>query len=192
MIFLHRLQQRRLRARAGAVDLVRHQQLREHRAFDKTERAAADRPLFQHFRAENIGGHQVGRELHAARIKPEHNAQCLDQLGFREAGHADEQAMAASQHSHQRLLDNQFLPENDRANRRFGRRHLGQRGFGALDHCVLKGSRPACLRHAHSSSLRGRHMRQAPFQITLDRLEWIRLNPKANACSISVPCLSTG
>jgi hypothetical protein len=31
-MLLHRLQQRRLRARAGAVDLVGHQQLAEHRA----------------------------------------------------------------------------------------------------------------------------------------------------------------
>jgi len=32
VLLLHRLQQRRLRARAGAVDLVGHQQLREHGA----------------------------------------------------------------------------------------------------------------------------------------------------------------
>ena len=59
MMLLHRLQQRRLGARAGAVDLVGHQQLGEHRARDEAEIALAAGALLQHLGAENVGRHQV-------------------------------------------------------------------------------------------------------------------------------------
>ena len=65
VLLLHRLQQRRLGARAGAVDFVGHQQLGEHRALDEAEGAAAAVALLQHFRAQDVGRHQVGRELDA-------------------------------------------------------------------------------------------------------------------------------
>jgi hypothetical protein len=41
VLFLHGLQQRRLRARAGAVDFVGHQELREYRSGDEAERPLA-------------------------------------------------------------------------------------------------------------------------------------------------------
>ncbi len=50
----------RLRARAGAVDLVGHQQLREDRALHETERAAALGILVEDFGAEDVGRHQIG------------------------------------------------------------------------------------------------------------------------------------
>ena len=91
VLLLHRLQQRRLGARAGAVDLVGHQQLGEDRARDEAEAALAAGAFLQHFGAEDVGGHQVGRELDAAGVEPEHGAHGLDQLGLGEAGHADQQ-----------------------------------------------------------------------------------------------------
>ena len=57
-LFLHRLQQRRLRARACSVDLVGHQQLAEHRAGHEAKRPAAF-GFIQHFAADNVGRHQV-------------------------------------------------------------------------------------------------------------------------------------
>ena len=75
--FLHRLQQRGLGARAGAVDLIGHQQLAEDRAGQEakgaapTHRPACLRRVIQNLAAEDIGGHQIGRELHAPRIEAE-------------------------------------------------------------------------------------------------------------------------
>ena len=71
VLLLHRLQQGGLGARAGAVDLVGHQKLREHRTRDEAERAPAGTALVEHLGAQNIGGHQVGRELDALGIEPE-------------------------------------------------------------------------------------------------------------------------
>ena len=96
VLLLHRLQQRRLGARAGAVDLVGHQQLGEDRAGDEAEAALAAGALLQHLGAEDVGRHQVGGELDAPGVEPEHDAHGLDQLGLGEAGHADQQRMAAA------------------------------------------------------------------------------------------------
>src|SRR3546814_7891166 len=52
---LHGLQQGRLRARAGAVDLVGHQELAEHRTGNEAEGAAADLVLLQDLRPQDVG-----------------------------------------------------------------------------------------------------------------------------------------
>ena len=115
VLLLHRLQQRRLGARAGAVDFVGHQQLGEDRALDEAEGAAAAVALLQHFGAQDVGRHQVGRELDALASMPEHDAQGLDQLGLGEAGHADQQQVTAGQQRNQRLIDDLLLAINDLA-----------------------------------------------------------------------------
>ena len=56
----HRLEQRGLRLRRSAVDLVAEEQVREDRAGTKLEVARA---LVVHRGAGDVGGHQVGREL---------------------------------------------------------------------------------------------------------------------------------
>ena len=149
VLLLHRLQQRRLRARRGAVDLVGHQQLREHRAGDEAEAALAARAFLQHLGAENVGRHQIGRELDAARVEPERDAHGLDQLGLGEAGHADQQRMAAGQHGHQRALDHDVLAENDLADGGLGGAHVGGGRFRrAHDHVFqLLQAFAACHRH---------------------------------------------
>ena len=65
LMLLHGLQQGGLGAWAGAVDFVGHEQLAEHRAGDEAEIAAAGGTLLEHFAAGDVGGHQVGGELHA-------------------------------------------------------------------------------------------------------------------------------
>ncbi|MEJ0041182.1 MAG: hypothetical protein WDM81_02640 [Rhizomicrobium sp.] len=129
MPLLHRLQQRRLGARGGTVDLVGHQQLGEHRPRDEAEAALAA-GLLQHFGANDIGRHQVGRELDALPVQAQDDAQRLHQLGLGEARHADQKPMPAGQQRHQRLLDHRVLAE-DRPPDRLA--HLGQRGRGALE-----------------------------------------------------------
>ena len=79
VVLLHGLQQRRLGAGRGAVDLVGHQELGEDRALDETEGALLAGYVLQHLRADDVGGHEVGRELHALGVEAQHLAQGLDQ-----------------------------------------------------------------------------------------------------------------
>ena len=115
VVLLHGLQQRRLGLGAGAVDLVGHQQLGEDRALDEAEAApAAAGAVLQHLRADDVGGHQVGRELDALGIEPQHLAQRLHQQRLGEARHADQQRVAARQDGDERALDHLLLAEDDR------------------------------------------------------------------------------
>ena len=94
--------------------------------------------LFQDFRAKDIGWHQVGRELDAPVVEAQHPAQRLDQAGLGEAGQANQQAMAASQHRDQRFLDDPGLAKDDRAD---GIAHAGDlcaNGFDLLDEAVVR------------------------------------------------------
>ena len=84
---------------------------------------------------EDVGRHQVGGELHTAGVKPEHGAHGVDQFGLGEAGHADQERMAAGQNGDQRALDHGILPEDHRADRGFRRAHMGGGRFRrAHDH----------------------------------------------------------
>ncbi len=137
MLFLHRLQQRRLGARAGAVDFVGHQQLGEDRSLDETEGAPAGVAFLHHFGAGDVGRHQVGRELDALASRPITVPKRLDQLGLGQAGHADQQAMAARQQRHQRLLDHFVLTEDDLAHAGADAREQGGGRFQPFDGCAL-------------------------------------------------------
>ena len=118
MALLHRLQQGRLGARAGPVDLIGHQELGENRPLDETKGAAALSGLFQNFGAEYVGRHQIGRELDAAVIKAEHSAHGFHQLCLGKTGDANEQAVTARQHRRQCPLHHDILAVNDLADRR--------------------------------------------------------------------------
>ncbi len=109
VLLLHALQQRRLGARAGAVDFVGHQQLGEDRSLEEAEGAPADVAFLHHFRAQDVRRHEVGRELDALGFHPQHHAQGLDQLGLGEARDADQQQMAAGKEGNQRLVDDILL-----------------------------------------------------------------------------------
>ncbi len=123
VVLLHRLQQRRLGARARAVDLVGHQQLGEDRPTDEAEAALAAGAFFEHLAAHDVGRHQVGGELDATGVEPEHDAHGLDQLGLGETGKADQQRVTAAEHGDERLLDHLLLPED----------HVADRGLGGGD-----------------------------------------------------------
>ena len=62
LALLHRLEQRRLRLRRGAVDLVGEQEVGEDGAGPEDE---LGRPLVEDLRARDVARHQVGRELDA-------------------------------------------------------------------------------------------------------------------------------
>jgi hypothetical protein len=138
VLLLHRLQQRRLGARARAVDFVGHQELRENRPRNKAKRALARTALVEHLGAENIRRHQIGRELDALRVQPERNAQGVDQLGLGEARHADQERVAAAQDRHQRVFDDALLTEDHRGDRLLDGTDLPRNLLGRADDHVLK------------------------------------------------------
>ncbi len=132
LFFLHRLQQRRLGAGAGAVDLVGHQELAEDRPFDKAERPAAVGRRFQHLGPQDVGRHQVGRELDAVGFQPHHRAQRVDQPRLAQARQAHQQRMPPAQHGSQDQIDHPLLPDEPAVDRGFG---FGQRRAQRLDFC---------------------------------------------------------
>ena len=146
VIFLHRLEQRRLGSGACPVDFVGHQQLGEYRSPHKMKTAAPVGGLFQDFGAENIGGHQIGRELDAARLQAKNNAKGFDELGFGEPRHTDEQAVPARKKRDQGLLDNLPLTEDDGLDRTPRRGNPFQRGLGGARHGGFERS-GHCFRH---------------------------------------------
>ena len=73
--------------------------------------------LVQHLGADDVGRHQVGGELHALGGEAEHGAERFHQPGLAQAGHADQQRVAAGQQRDQRLIDHLVLAEDDAADR---------------------------------------------------------------------------
>lgn len=91
----HRLQQRTLRARRCAVDLIGQQHVGEHRAGVELELAAAG---LVHRYAQYVRRQQVGSELHALEAEAEAAGQCMRQRGLAQPGQIfDEQVAAGKQ-----------------------------------------------------------------------------------------------
>ncbi len=76
--FLHRLEQCRLRFRRGAVDLVGQEQLREDGSRSELEFVAPFGIGGHDPRADDVGRHQVGRELNAPEVELQYPRQGLD------------------------------------------------------------------------------------------------------------------
>ena len=150
VLLLHRLQQRRLGARAGAVDLVGHQELGEDRTGDEAEAALAGLAFLQHLGAENVRRHQVGRELDAPRVEAEHDAHGLDELGLGETGHAKKQRVAAGQDGDESLLDDLVLAEYDGADRGLGGADVRGGRFGRAHDHVFELFEPLSASNGHS------------------------------------------
>ena len=90
MLLLHGLQQGGLRARTSAVDLVGHEKLREYGPAQKAEETPARIALFKNFRADDVRGHQIGRELNPFPVEAENDSERFHKSGFCEARYADE------------------------------------------------------------------------------------------------------
>ena len=113
LIFLHRLEQRGLRLGRRAVDLVGQDDVREDRAADEADLPLARRRVFlDHFRAEDVGRHQVRRELDARELEVEHLRDGVDQQRLRESRHADDQTVAARQQRRQDQFDHVLLTDD--------------------------------------------------------------------------------
>ena len=97
---------------AGAVDLIRHQQLTEHWTLDEAEGAFAGLALLEHLRAHDIRRHQIGGELNSLFGQAKHGTEDLGQARLGESGHADEQRVTAREDRDQDLIDDALLAEN--------------------------------------------------------------------------------
>ena len=109
--------------------------------FDEAEGAAAVRALVEDLRAQDVGGHQVGRELDAPRIEAENDAERFHELRLGEAGHADEKAVAAGQERHEGEVDDLLLPEDDRVDGFAGAPDGLKRRFRIPDDGVVESGR---------------------------------------------------
>jgi hypothetical protein len=98
LAFLHRLQQRRLRPRAGAVDLVGHQQRQKIGPSMKRKLRAPSLAGFQHLGAQDVGRHQVGRELDAVGAEPHDGRQRVDQKRLAQPRQTHQKRVPPRQH----------------------------------------------------------------------------------------------
>ncbi len=88
LILLHRFEQGRLRLGRGAVDLVGQDDVGEDGAGDEADFAlAGGHVLFDDVGAENVGRHQVWRELDAAELEIHGLGQGLDQQSLGQSRH---------------------------------------------------------------------------------------------------------
>ena len=108
---------------------------------EEAEGAAAVCTLVEDFRAQDVGGHQVGRELHAPRIETQNDAERFHELRLCKPGHADEKAVAAGQERHEGQVDDLLLPEDDRVDGFAGPPDGLKRRFRTPDDCVVERGR---------------------------------------------------
>ncbi len=102
LTFFHHLEQRRLGLGAAAVDLVADEHVGEHRTLTERERAAA---LIEHHHAGDVGGQQVGRELHPLPATGDRVGDRLGETGLAGSRHVVEQQVALGEQAAQRQTD---------------------------------------------------------------------------------------
>ena len=134
----HRLEQRGLRLRRRAVDLVGEDDVREDRALRELELLHAAL-LDDHVRADDVGRHEVGRELHARERGVDGLRERADEHRLAEAGHAFQQRVTTAEEAHQHALDDRLLADDHRPDLLA---ELAQVGSEALDvrEDILRGS----------------------------------------------------
>ena len=91
LVFLHRLEQRRLRPGRRAIDFVGEDDVGEDRTADESNLPLPRRHVFfDDLGAENVGRHEVGRELDAAELQINGIGDRLDEQRLGETGHAEQ------------------------------------------------------------------------------------------------------
>ncbi len=110
--FLHRLEQRGLGLRRGAVDLIGEHNIREHRTRLEGEDPPSVFGFVQDIGAGDVRRHQVRRELDAAERKVQRIPNGAHESGLAESRHAFEQDVAASEEGDQHLVDDFVLADD--------------------------------------------------------------------------------
>jgi len=154
---LHGFEQRRLRLRRRAVDLVRQKHVGEDGAGHEGPGAVAGGRVFlDDVGSGDVRRHEVRRELYAL----ERESECLrdgaHKQRFRRARHTGDQAMAADKQGDHHLFKHFFLPDNNAPDLlndgafdfgeprdpgfQFGGLNRNGACHGALPHCVNSNS----------------------------------------------------
>ena len=142
LTLLHRFQQRALHFGGGAVDLVGQDEVgedRPQRNLELTELLVVDAG------ADNVGGHQIGRELDALELATDRLRQRLDGHRLGQTRHTFDEQVTAREQRDDHALEQRVLSNDDAL-------HLIE---NLLERHVVVG------RLVHGSS-RGRHCRGAP------------------------------
>ena len=108
LAFLHRLQQRSLRLRRCAVDLIGEEDVREHRPGPERERTLA-----VHHRPGEVRREHVGRELGTAERQPNGAGGRVREQRLRDARHAFEQHVPTDEERDEQAVDCLLVPEHD-------------------------------------------------------------------------------
>ncbi len=113
-MFLHGFEQRRLRLGRRAVDFVGQHDVGEDRPGREHHLPPSGRRvLLDDVGAGDVGRHQVGRELDAVELEVEHPRHRVDEQRLGEAGHADDEAVAADKQRQQHLIDDLVLADDE-------------------------------------------------------------------------------
>ena len=113
LFFLHGFEHGGLGFGRGTIDFVGEDQVREDRAVLELEGAFARVGFHDEVRAEDVGGHEVGRELDTIERHVEHLAERADEERFAEAGHAFEQHVPAAEQCNEGAFDDGRVADND-------------------------------------------------------------------------------
>ena len=111
----------------------------------KRKPALAVVTFLHHLGAENVGRHQVGRELHPQGVEANDDSQRLDELGLGQSRHADQQSVSARQQCREGQVDDALLTENDAADLRSCGCDALQRHVGVAGQLAWIGD----IRHVH-------------------------------------------
>ena len=129
--FLHGFEQRRLRFRRGAIDFVGQNQVGENRTGLEAQGLVAAVVGFHDHAADDVGGHEIGRELDARIPEAEGASQSAQKGGFSKARHAFEQHVAAREQADQNAIDHTLLTHDDFADFRTNEVQFGDCGANA-------------------------------------------------------------
>ena len=149
----HGLQQRALGARRAAVDLVGEQHLGKNGSGMKAKAVVL---AVVNGQAENIGGQQVGGELHALVREPQHLRQRVREGGFAHAGQIFDQQMSTREQAAQR----------EAQLRLFAQQHAGHLFDGLID------LRPSAVLHGLNASAPPALKRETPAPGRVPPLAW--------------------
>ena len=111
-MLLHGLEQCGLRLRRGAVDFIR-QTIWANSGPRELELAAAGLRVFgDDVRADDVGGHQVRRELDAGEVQTEGLGQRADEQRLAQPRHALQQRMPAGEQAYEHRFDHVIVADD--------------------------------------------------------------------------------
>ena len=113
LLLFHGFEQRALRFRPGAVDLIGQQHLREDGALVEDESLFA---ALEDADADEVAGHQIGGELHARKLQPERHRQRMCQRRFAHARNVFDEQVATGHETGDAVFDLRAFAYDDRAN----------------------------------------------------------------------------